>query len=67
MAVMADAKITVFDDGATFDGLAEGQEIEASGFFDGTQIVASRIESDDSDLINDDDGDASIEEIELDR
>ncbi|MES9834777.1 MAG: DUF5666 domain-containing protein [Candidatus Thiodiazotropha sp. DIVDIV] len=44
MAVSVDANRTVFDDGASFDGLAEGQEIEVSGFFDGTQIVASRIE-----------------------
>jgi hypothetical protein len=55
MAVMADANSTVFDDGATFDGLAEGQEIEVSGFFDGTQIVASRIE-----LQNDNDNDYEI-------
>ena len=39
MAVLVDANSTVFDDGASFDGLVEGQEIEVSGFFDGTQIV----------------------------
>lgn len=44
MAVSADANDTVFDDGASFAGLAEGQELEVSGFFDGSQIVASRIE-----------------------
>ncbi|MEW8026230.1 MAG: DUF5666 domain-containing protein [Candidatus Thiodiazotropha sp.] len=55
MAVMADANDTVFDDGASFDGLAEGQEIEVSGFFDGSQIVASRIE-----LQNDSDSDYEI-------
>lgn len=44
MAVLAIENETVFDDGATFAGLAEGDEYEVSGFFDGTQIVASRIE-----------------------
>ena len=44
MAVSADANSTVFDDGASYSGLTEDQEIEVSGFFDGTQIVASRIE-----------------------
>ncbi len=44
MAVSADARDTVFDDGASFAGLAEGQELEVSGFFDGSQIIASRIE-----------------------
>ena len=44
MAVAVDANDTVFDDGASYEGLAEGQELEVSGFFDGTQIVASRIE-----------------------
>jgi hypothetical protein len=55
MAVMVDAASTVFDDGASFDGLVEGQEIEVSGFFDGTQIVASRVE-----LQNDSDSDYEI-------
>jgi cytoskeletal protein CcmA (bactofilin family) len=55
MAVMVDANSTVFDDGASYDGLAEGQEIEVSGFFDGTQIVAARIE-----LQNDSDEDYEI-------
>ncbi|MDJ0807351.1 MAG: DUF5666 domain-containing protein [Gammaproteobacteria bacterium] len=44
MAVMVDAGDTVFDGGATFDNLAEGDNVEVSGYFDGTQIVASRIE-----------------------
>jgi cytoskeletal protein CcmA (bactofilin family) len=44
MAVLVKAASTVFDDGASFDGLVEGQEIEISGFFDGNQIVASRVE-----------------------
>ncbi|MCU7907100.1 MAG: hypothetical protein KZQ76_14915 [Candidatus Thiodiazotropha sp. (ex Epidulcina cf. delphinae)] len=55
MAVSADISATVFDDGASYDGLAEGREIEVSGFFDGTQIVASRIE-----LQNDSDDDYEI-------
>jgi cytoskeletal protein CcmA (bactofilin family) len=55
MAVMVDANSTVFDDGASFEGLAEGQELEVSGFFDGAQIVASRIE-----LQNDNDSDYEI-------
>ncbi|MES9992163.1 MAG: DUF5666 domain-containing protein [Candidatus Thiodiazotropha sp.] len=44
MAVLAERNDTIFDDGASFTGLVEGQEIEVSGFFDGDQIVASRIE-----------------------
>ncbi len=44
MKVMVDATTTVFDDGAAFDTLAEGDIIEVSGYFDGSQIVASRIE-----------------------
>jgi cytoskeletal protein CcmA (bactofilin family) len=44
MAVLVERNDTIYDDGASFDGLVEGQEIEVSGFFDGTQIVASRIE-----------------------
>ncbi|MCU7930449.1 MAG: hypothetical protein KZQ90_06585 [Candidatus Thiodiazotropha sp. (ex Codakia rugifera)] len=44
MAVSVDANSTVFDDGASYAGLEEGQEIEVSGFFDGNRIVASRVE-----------------------
>jgi cytoskeletal protein CcmA (bactofilin family) len=44
MAVAADINETVFDDGASYQGLTEGQELEVSGYFDGSQIVASRIE-----------------------
>jgi hypothetical protein len=44
MAVQVDATTTVFDDGATFDNLAEGDHIEVSGYFDGSRIVATRIE-----------------------
>jgi hypothetical protein len=47
LAVRADAKETVYDDGASFDTLAEGQKLEVSGYFDGSQIVASRIEKQD--------------------
>lgn len=55
MAVLAEANSTVFDNGASFEGLVEAQEIEVSGFFDGAQIVASRIE-----LQNDSDDDYEI-------
>ncbi len=51
MLVQVDANTTVFDDGAAFDTLAEGDIIEVSGYFDGTQIVATRIEKQ-SDLDN---------------
>lgn len=44
MSVSAHISGTVYDDGASYAGLTEGQEIEVSGFFDGSQIVASRIE-----------------------
>lgn len=44
LAVSADATRTVYDDGASFDALADGQKLEISGYFDGSQIVASRIE-----------------------
>lgn len=44
MQVKADATSTVFDDGASFDSLADGQKLEVSGYFDGSQIVATRIE-----------------------
>jgi hypothetical protein len=44
MQIKADANNTLYDDGASFDTLAEGQNLEISGYFDGTQIVASRIE-----------------------
>jgi cytoskeletal protein CcmA (bactofilin family) len=44
MAVQADINETVFDDGASYQGLAEGQELEVSGYFDGSQLVATRIE-----------------------
>ena len=44
MDVSADENDTVFDDGASFLGLVDGQEVEVSGFFDGSQLVASRIE-----------------------
>jgi hypothetical protein len=42
--VLVDANTTVFDDGASFESLAEGQVVEVSGLFDGAQIIASRIE-----------------------
>ncbi len=42
--VSADANTTVFHDGASFAGLVDGVEIEVSGFFDGSVLVASRIE-----------------------
>jgi cytoskeletal protein CcmA (bactofilin family) len=44
MTVQADINETVFDDGASYQGLAEGQELEVSGYFDGNQLVATRIE-----------------------
>jgi hypothetical protein len=44
MTVLADANTTVYDDGAAFDTLAEGQIVEVSGYFDGEQIVATHIE-----------------------
>lgn len=44
LPVKVDATRTVFDDGASFDTLAEGQKLEVSGYFDGSQIVATRIE-----------------------
>ena len=44
LLISAHATSTVYDDGASFDGLAEGQILEISGYFDGNQIVASRIE-----------------------
>ena len=44
MDVSVDENDTVFDDGASFLGLVDGQEVEVSGFFDGSQLVASRIE-----------------------
>lgn len=44
LLIRADANVTAFDDGASFDGLAESQILEISGYFDGNQIVASRIE-----------------------
>lgn len=47
LAVKADAGKTVFDDGASFDTLAEGDKLEVSGYFDGDQICATRIEKQD--------------------
>lgn len=44
LPVRAHAKRTVYDDGASFATLAEGQVIEVSGYFDGNDIIASRIE-----------------------
>jgi len=44
LPILADASSTVFDDGASFESLTAGQVLEISGFFDGTQIVATRIE-----------------------
>ena len=44
LLIRADATRTVYDDGASFDALVEGQKLEISGYFDGSQIVASRIE-----------------------
>jgi len=42
--ILAHATDTVYDDGASFDTLADGQVLEISGYFDGTKIVATRIE-----------------------
>ena len=44
LTVSVDAMHTVFDGGAAFETLAEGQNVEVSGFFDGSRIVASRVE-----------------------
>lgn len=49
MAVLVEDKVTVFDDedgsdSLSFLTLANGINIEVSGYFDGTQIVATRIE-----------------------
>ncbi len=44
LAVEVSASRTVYDDGASFDTLAEGQKLEVSGYFDGSQILATRIE-----------------------
>jgi len=42
--IQAHATQTTYDDGASFDTLADGQTLEISGYFDGTQFVATRIE-----------------------
>ena len=49
MTVMIDDNSTVFDDGAAFETLAEGDIVEVSGYFDSTQmlIVATRVEKQD--------------------
>lgn len=44
ISIRADANTTAFDDGASFDGLADSQILEISGYFNGQHIVASRIE-----------------------
>lgn len=45
LPVRAHAKRTVYEDGAAFETLAEGQVIEVSGYFDGNEVIASRIEN----------------------
>jgi len=42
--VSVDANTTVFHDGASFAGLVDGVEIEVSGFYEGSVLMASRIE-----------------------
>ena len=42
--ILAHATDTVYDDGASFGDLDDGQILEISGYFDGSQIVATRIE-----------------------
>ncbi len=44
LGVRVRASQTVFDDGASFDGLVEGQKLEVSGYFDGNEIIATRVE-----------------------
>ena len=44
LSVIANATRTVYDNGISFDTLAEGKKIEVSGYFDGSQIIASRLE-----------------------
>lgn len=48
MAVTASATGTIYDDGADFGTLAEGQKLEVSGYFDGNTLLASRIEKQDN-------------------
>ncbi len=43
LPVSVHASQTVYDNGASFNTLAEGQKMEVSGYFDGSRIVASRI------------------------
>ena len=50
--VSADATRTVFAGGTGIDTLAEGQKVEVSGYFDGRQVIATRIEKQ-SDLDSD--------------
>ena len=45
VSVSVDAAGTLFDDGASFAGLANGQIVEVSGYTVGGQIVATRIEA----------------------
>ncbi|RJQ75444.1 MAG: hypothetical protein C4519_15835 [Desulfobacteraceae bacterium] len=47
LMVRVDAAKTAFSGGAGFDNLAEGQKFEISGYFDGRQIVATRLERQD--------------------
>lgn len=44
LLVKVDVTQTVFDNGVSFDTLAEGQKLEVSGYFDGNQVIATRIE-----------------------
>lgn len=44
LLVKVDVIQTVFDNGVTFDTLTEGQKLEISGYFDGSQVIATRIE-----------------------
>jgi len=46
--VIVDSTRTVFDD-VSFDTLADGQDVEISGYYDGERLIATRIELEDDD------------------
>jgi hypothetical protein len=46
--VIVDAKRTVFDD-VRFDTLANGQVVEISGYYEGVELIATRVELEDDD------------------
>lgn len=42
--VIVDSRRTVFDDGLRFDTLANGQEVEVSGYYENGKLIATRVE-----------------------